>query len=351
MQRLLIVSALALAATPAAAQTATSYSLTGDRVAIYNIAGTVTVTGGAGSAVKVDVDPEGSDARQLKVETGPIRGAETLRVIYPDETIIYPALGRGSNTQMQIRDDGTWGNFGRDKWNGKNERNRVTIRGSGNGVEAYANLSIIIPAGKTVGIFTGVGRVDVSNVDGDLMVDVGSADITSKGTRGSLDLDTGSGDIRVDNAQGDINLDTGSGNVTINGAKGPRLNIDTGSGDVIASGIEAAHTENDTGSGGIRLDGVTTSRLSLDTGSGDVRATLTTTPDDIEIDTGSGSVTLRLPADASAMVELDTGSGDFTVDFPLTVTHKEESNLRGKLGSGRGRITIETGSGDISLLR
>lgn len=351
MNRLLMAGALALATVPAAAQTATSYTLSGDRVAIYNIAGSVTVSGGSGSAVKVQVDPEGADAKQLKVETGPIRGAETLRVLYPDETIIYPALGRGSSTQMQIRDDGTWGNFGREKWSGKNERNRVTIRGSGNGVEAYADLVITIPAGKTVGIFTGVGRVDVTNIDGDLMVDVGSADITAKGTKGSLDLDTGSGDIRVDNAQGDINLDTGSGNVVLNGAKGSKLNIDTGSGDVVATSIEASHTEIDTGSGGIRIDGIATGSLSLDTGSGDVRATLTTTPDDIDIDTGSGSVTLRLPADASAMVDLDTGSGDFTVDLPLTVTHKEESNLRGKLGSGRGRITIETGSGDISLLK
>jgi lia operon protein LiaG len=348
MKSFLVLGSLALAAGPLAAQ---SYSLSGDRVAVYNIAGAVTVTGGGSGAVKVQVDLQGADSRQLKVETGTIRGAETLRVIYPDEVIIYSALGRGSNTQMQIREDGTWGNFGREKWNSKDERHRVTIRGSGSGVEAYADLSVTIPAGKTVGIFTGVGRVDVSNVDGDLMVDVGSADITAKGTKGSLDLDTGSGDIRVDNAQGDINLDTGSGNVVLAGSKGGRLSIDTGSGDVTVSDATATSTEIDTGSGGIRIDRITTDRLNLDTGSGDVRADLVTTPNDIEIDTGSGGVTLRLPSDASATVDLETGSGDFTVELPITVTHKEESSLRGKIGAGRSRITIETGSGDINLLK
>lgn len=349
MKSLLVLGTLTLMAAPVAAQ---SFSLSGERVAVYNIAGAVTVSGGGSGAVKVQVDLQGSDAKQLKVETGTIRGAETLRVLYPDDVIIYSELGRGSNTQMQIRDDGTWGNFGREKWgNGRDERHRVTIKGSGRGVEAYANLSVTIPTGKTVGIFTGVGRVDVTNVDGDLMVDVGSADITAKGTKGVLDLDTGSGDIRVDNAQGDINLDTGSGNVVLNGSKGGKLSIDTGSGDVTVSDATATTTEIDTGSGGIRIDGITTGRLNLDTGSGDVRATLVSAPDDVDIDTGSGSVELRLPSDVSAMVDLDTGSGDFTVELPLTVTHKEESNLRGKIGSGRGRITIETGSGDISLLK
>src|SRR5262249_31980347 len=112
MKSLLVIGTLALVATPLAAQ---SYNLSGDRGAVYNIAGAVTVSGGSGSAVKVQVDLQGSDAKELKVETGSIRGAETLRVLYPDETIIYSELGRGSSTQMQIRDDGTWGNFGREK--------------------------------------------------------------------------------------------------------------------------------------------------------------------------------------------------------------------------------------------
>ena len=101
----------------------------------------------------------------------------------------------------------------------------------------------------------------------------------------------------------------------------------------------------------LRIDRITTDRLSLDTGSGDVRADLVATPNEIEIDTGSGSVTLRLPSDASATVDLETGSGDFTVEMPLTVTHKEESSLKGRIGGGRSRITIETGSGDINLLK
>lgn len=354
MIRTLVLGALLCSATTAVAQSGTSYSLTGDQVAIYNIAGTVTVTSGSGSAVKVQVTTAGSDAGKLTVQTGAIRGSETLRVIYPADRIIYAALGRGSSTDMQIRDDGTWGNFGTGRWRHNSDNDydrRLTIRGSGNGLEAYADLVITIPAGKHVGVYTGVGKVNVSNVDGNLEVDVGSADIISKDTRGALSLDTGSGNIEVTGAQGDISLDTGSGDVTVSGVKGKELSIDTGSGDVEGTDLDATDLSIDTGSGSIRIAATTTRRLSLDTGSGDVRADLVTTPDDTDVDTGSGDVTLRLPTDASATVSLDTGSGEFTVELPLTVTRKEESNLQGKLGSGKGRIEIETGSGNISLLK
>src|SRR5260221_2823754 len=37
-----------------------------------------------------------------------LRGRETLRVIYPDDEIVYRELGRGSNTTLRVRDDGTF---------------------------------------------------------------------------------------------------------------------------------------------------------------------------------------------------------------------------------------------------
>jgi DUF4097 and DUF4098 domain-containing protein YvlB len=70
-----------------------------------------------------------------------------------------------------------------------------------------------------------------------------------------------------------------------------------------------------------------------------------------EVETGSGDVTLRLPDPADATVDLDTGSGDFTIDFPLQLIKKSEGNIRGRIGAGNGRISIETGSGDISLTK
>lgn len=336
---------------------AQSYTLTGNSVAVYNLVGEATIQGGGGSSVTVQVTTVGSDASKLKIENDEIRGRPTLMVVYPSDRIIYRGMGRGSNTRFSIRDDGTWGNYdwedGRDSDHGhrKGDQRQITVRGDGDGLEASANLKITIPTGKRVSVYVGVGKVDVSNVDGDLMVDAASADIATRSTKGKLHLDTGSGNLRVEQAEGSASLDTGSGDVTISSFRNGVLNIDTGSGGVDASEIESSTLEIDTGSGDITLNGVTTSRLSLDTGSGNVRATLRTSPSDVSVETGSGDVTLRLTEAVDATVDLDTGSGDLTIDFPLQLIKKSEGNIRGRIGAGKGRISVETGSGNISLTK
>ena len=69
--------------TPLLAQASGTFTIQGDRVEIYNIAGSVRVQSGSGSAVLVEIDAGGADADQLDVQTGRIGDAETLRVIRP----------------------------------------------------------------------------------------------------------------------------------------------------------------------------------------------------------------------------------------------------------------------------
>jgi DUF4097 and DUF4098 domain-containing protein YvlB len=271
-------------------------------------------------------------------------------VLYPSDRIVYRALGRGSNSTFSIRDDGTWGG-GHDRGRTSDRDRRITVRGDGDGLEAAANLRVLIPVGKRVAVYVGVGKVDVRNVDGDLTVDAASADIAARGTRGRLVLETGSGNIRVQGAEGDLALDTGSGDVSVTGFRNGPLRIDTGSGEVTGADLSAEELHIDTGSGGIKLTGVTAPRLSLDTGSGDIRVELTNSPEQAQVETGSGNVVLRLPAEPSATVDLDTSSGELTIDFPMQLIRRSESNIRGRIGSGQGRISVETGSGNISLVK
>ncbi len=191
------------------AQASGTFRVQGERVEIYNIAGTVRLQSGSGSAVIVEVEAGGADADRLSVETGTIGPADTLRVIYPDNRVVYPELHGGSRAQIRVRSDGTF--FGRRSGRG----DRVTVTGSGRGLEAYADLTISIPGGKTIGIFLGVGEVEVSNVDGDLLIDVASAPVTTRDTHGELSIDTGSGPVEVTNAEGDVSIDTGSGAIDL----------------------------------------------------------------------------------------------------------------------------------------
>jgi DUF4097 and DUF4098 domain-containing protein YvlB len=68
------------------------------------------------------------------------------------------------------------------------------------------------------------------------------------------------------------------------------------------------------------------------------------------IDTGSGGVTVRVPASLGAQVELDTGAGGIDVDVALEVREVRRNYMLGTLGDGDGRIRIDTGSGGIRLI-
>ncbi len=89
----------------------------------------------------------------------------------------------------------------------------------------------------------------------------------------------------------------------------------------------------------------------LDTGSGSIEIELLTDVDRLEVDTGSGSITVYAPADLGAEVEIETGSGGIDLDFPVEVRTVRRDHVVGTIGDGRGEINVDTGSGSVRLLR
>lgn len=350
-------SSLALAATAAAAQQPERHTIAGDRVAIYDLVGQIRVEAGSGSGVIVEITRGGRDQGQLTVERGPVDalpGFETLRVVFPADDITYPPLGRRSRTEMTVRDDGTFGgdNSGERgrRWTRRSGR-QVTISGSDAGLEAWADLRILVPAGRRLDVNVGVGDMSVTNVDGHLSLDGGSSTVTTRATKGSLNIDVGSGMVAVNDAQGDLSIDTGSGNVELTTFRGTLLTIDTGSGSVAVTGVVADAVNVDTGSGDITLTGITSPELNLDTGSGEVDVDVTTDVEKVNIDTGSGSVTLHVPDNVGAMVDIESGSGGVESDMPLEVTRWGSDHVTGRIGDGRGRIVVDTGSGRVRIVK
>ena len=336
-----LISALLLPITPLAAQGA-RYSLSGSDIAIYNLVGEMRIEAGSGSAVVVEVTRRGSDASKLEVQSGPINGRQTLRVVYPADRIIYPAMGRHSESETRVNDDGTF--------NGK-RGHEVTIAGYGSGLEASADLRVLVPAGQRIAVNLVAGRVVATNVNGQLAVDVSSADVQTTETRGGLSIDVGSGDVKVSDAEGDVNVDTGSGSVTLTGIKGGDVGIDTGSGDVTGTTLGARSLKIDTGSGGVHLSGLASADVNIETGSGEIELDVDATLRTFHAETGSGDVKLRAPASLGAEVDFETSSGEIRSDFDVAVTRREEDHLVGRIGDGRGRMSIDTGSGDVTLTR
>jgi DUF4097 and DUF4098 domain-containing protein YvlB len=128
------------------------------------------------------------------------------------------------------------------------------------------------------------------------------------------------------------------------------MEIHTGSGSVTLRDAEAPAARIVTGSGRIRAEGLGSHQFDLNTGSGSVRVALTRDVQVGRIETGSGSVDVAVSPDAGADVTIDTGSGGINVDaVELTVNERRRSYLRGRIGDGNGSLRVSTGSGGVSF--
>ena len=73
---------------------------------------------------------------------------------------------------------------------------------------------------------------------------------------------------------------------------------------------------------------------------------------DLDVNTFSGDVHLRLPASARGNIDFNSFSGRFDSDLPVTLNSSSRRNFRGALnGGGEGDFRLKTFSGDVSIRR
>ncbi|TMQ72376.1 MAG: DUF4097 domain-containing protein [Candidatus Eisenbacteria bacterium] len=341
----ILAVAFMVAATDPSAQQRDRYTLEGDRVAMYDVAGELRVEPGTGSAVVVEVVRGGRDAGALSVQTSEDRGIATLSIAFPGRRIVYAAIPGHWEVTQSIDDRGRF----KDHFDPLRQR-QVRVSGSGSGLVAWADLRILVPPGKSLTLHHLAGHVSVQGVKGDLAIDHGAGDLEVRGVRGALSLDTGSGRATVADLQGDLSVDSGSGGVEISEVRGTTLKLDTGSGSVRATRVDVDALDADTGSGDVVLRELSAERMRLDTGSGAVDVDLSHAPRDITADTGAGSFTLRVPSGFGATFEVDTGSGGVDVGVEHESYEIDHDRVRGKIGDGHGRIRIDGGSGSVRIL-
>ena len=138
---------------------------------------------------------------------------------------------------------------------------------------------------------------------------------------------SGSGDIGIALNAAGVEARTGSGDINVLGASGGFM-AQTGSGDVHAGRIAGA--------------------MKASTGSGDIDAAQTT-PGPVQMETGSGDVTLKLAEDAGFTVSVRTGSGSITTTHPLSASSRQRNRLDGSIRGGGAPVDIRTGSGDVRI--
>jgi hypothetical protein len=196
-------------------------------------------------------------------------------------------------------------------------------------------IAVKMPPGMHVDLSTGSGDLEVSGDLGasDLTCDTGSGDVKVEGALRNASAETGSGDVKLTLTApaAAVKAHTGSGNVTLSGGAS-RIEASTGSGDIVAEGLSGAG--------------------SFETGSGDIKGRWAQLPagTKVKAETGSGDVTLKVPAGAILSGELHSSSGDVKSEFPGTSSdHGRRFAFAG--GAGAGELGVDTGSGNITVAK
>jgi DUF4097 and DUF4098 domain-containing protein YvlB len=330
--------------------------LEGPEVSIYNIAGEMHVAEGTGRSVVVEVTPGGRDGGRLTVEETTEKGHPVLRVNYPEDHIVYREFGFGPPdgvSSSSLDYDGR----------------RIYVSGRGSGMEAHADIRVLVPRGKTVHLHLAVGRGFIAGVDGDLSfkgasssvqveratgalaIDIGSGNIQVSRSQARIAAQTGSGNISISEVDGDLAADAGSGNIDLKRVGAEKISLDAGSGAINGSDIRVSSMSADCGSGEIDLDGTSAGKLSLEAGSGSIHLRLAKNIDELAIEAGSGSVRLEAPESLSARFRIECPKRNLHIGFPFESERNEDDMTVGTIGSGHGSIHIEAGSGSVDLAR
>src|SRR5579859_4606740 len=148
----------------------------------------------------------------------------------------------------------------------------------------------------------------------------------------NLDLRTGDGSIKGSRLHGNMELNTGDGSIHVEDADGQL----------------SAHT----GDGGIQVDG-RFDELKIETGDGGIRAGInrgSKLQGPWRLQSGDGSIDLRLPEDLAADLDAHTGDGSIQCDLsPLSDTDVHRNSLRAKLNGGGPLLELRSGDGSIHL--
>jgi Toastrack DUF4097 len=165
------------------------------------------------------------------------------------------------------------------------------------------SATLDVPPRTAVDLTTGGGNMQVSGIQGNVM------------------LDSGGGDVGISSIGGNADLLTGGGNVTA-GDLGGTLTFTTSGGDVEGSGLFSRH-------------------VTLSSGGGNVSLVFTQVPADLRIISSGGDITIVLPRGSTAYaISSQTGGGDYSASVPTS----DASGNKIQVDSGGGNVSIAKAS-------
>jgi DUF4097 and DUF4098 domain-containing protein YvlB len=196
-------------------------------------------------------------------------------------------------------------------------------------ITARSNSGEIVAADLSAAslLETQSGRIDVRGASGELTVTTGSGAITVQGA-GAVSVRSSSSAITIRDARGPVRAQTQSGAVIIDVAPTADVNVETGSSAILVTGAQKTVSVRSQ-SGAVRVDGRAGGAWNIINSSGRVEFTLNR-------------------AD-SATLDLSNRSGTISIPAGVTTKTATKRHVEATLGAGEHPVTIDSGSGAITL--
>jgi putative adhesin len=179
-----------------------------------------------------------------------------------------------------------------------------------------ADLTVALPPGAMLFAHTSDGAIEIRGAGAGVTAESGDGDIRIAESSGAIHAHTSDGKIRIDTILGSVYARSGDGRVFVTNATGS---------------IEASTADGDV----------------------EVRLAAVDTAQRIKVHTGSGAVTVYLPASFAGDVDARTSDGKIDSEVSLPISGRvDPRHIRATLGTnGVARLDIDSSDGDIHLKR
>lgn len=260
-----------------------------------------------------------------------VKGADEERAesLLARHALTFEQEGNRVRVDSQSPRDKTWG------WG----RNRLSVR-----------CQVLVPRQINLDFQTAGGSIRVPDLTGTVILQTAGGSLSLEHITGSVTATTSGGSISIAGATGPVEAETSGGSIRL-GEMGGSVRAETSGGSIrIASAT--GNVEAETSGGSIDL-GAMRGPVHAETSGGSISARFPDTlGGDVSLETSGGGISVALSEAVNA--ELDAECSGGRVSSEITVhgdSGRKASSLRGVIGSGGPRISLQTAGGGIRVKR
>jgi Putative adhesin len=210
-----------------------------------------------------------------------------------------------------------------------------------NGINTDCGMSasLDVPAQTAVTLWSNGGNITASGFSNGMTLSAAGGNVNATNLAGNLQLDSGGGDLTANGLTGILQIATEGGNIDgDNWAGNGTTRVDTGGGDLTVNGLTGNFQMSAEG-GNVDASGVASALVGMDSGGGDVTVALTQVPQNLQITTEGGNVTVILPLGSTTYNISTPDNQGGNVSYPQSLVSSTSTH----------KITIDSGGGDVTI--